>query len=132
MAHPWLTAHALSSVEAYFPSDPTFLYNYAIARAAAGKYKEAEPALLALQGGASAEELSKDYIFQMWLARCLVMNGKARQAWEIYLKMEGTQESFAMLQVRRAPPHIPHTPSPESPSISRIQSPPESKPSLTP
>ena len=39
----------LSSVEAYFPSDPTFLYNYAIARAAAGKYKEAEPALLALQ-----------------------------------------------------------------------------------
>ena len=89
----------LSSIEAYFPSDPTFLYNYAIARAAAGKYKEAEPALLALQSGASAEELSKDYIFQMWLARCLVMNGKARNAWEIYLKMEGTQESFAMLQL---------------------------------
>ena len=89
----------LSSIEAYFPSDPTFLYNYAIARAAAGKYKEAEPALLALQSGASAVELSKDYIFQMWLARCLVMNGKARNAWEIYLKMEGTQESFAMLQL---------------------------------
>jgi len=89
----------LSSVEAYFPSDPTFLYNFAIARAAAGKYKEAEPALVALQSGASAEELAKDYIFQMWLARCLVMNGKARQAWEIYLKMEGTQESFAMLQL---------------------------------
>ena len=81
----------LSSIEAYFPSDPTFLYNYAIARAAAGKYKEAEPALLSLQSGPSAEELAKDYIFQMWLARCLVMNGKARQAWEIYLKMEGTQ-----------------------------------------
>ena len=27
------------------------------------------------------------------------MNGKARQAWELYLKMEGTQESFAMLQL---------------------------------
>merc|ERR1719161_829718 len=89
----------LSSIEAYFPSDPTFLYNYAITRAAAGKYKEAEPALLSLQSGSSAEELSKDYIFQMWLARCLVMNNKARQAWEIYLKMEGTQESFAMLQL---------------------------------
>jgi len=89
----------LSSIEAYFPSDPTFLYNYAIARAAAGKYTEAEPALLALQSGVSAEELARDYIFQMWLARCLVMNGKARQAWEIYLKMEGTQESFAMLQL---------------------------------
>jgi len=89
----------LSSIEAYFPNDPTFQYNYAIAKAAAGKYKDAEPALLALQGSASAEELQKDYIFQMWLARCLVMNGKARQAWEIYLKMEGTQESFAMLQL---------------------------------
>jgi intraflagellar transport protein 56 len=89
----------LSSIEAYFPSDPTFQYNYAIARAAAGKYKEAEPALLALQSGPSAEELARDYVFQMWLARCLVMNGKARQAWELYLKMEGTQESFAMLQL---------------------------------
>ena len=87
----------LSSVEAYFPNDLSFLYNYAIARAAAGKHKEAEPALRALQ--ASHEEFSRDYIFQMWLARCLVMNGKAREAWEVYLKMEGTQESFAMLQL---------------------------------
>merc|ERR1719502_1862351 len=89
----------LSSIEAYFPNDTSFQYNYAIARAAAGKYKEAEPALMSLQGSANSEELAKDYIFQMWLARCLVMNGKARQAWEIYLKMEGTQESFAMLQL---------------------------------
>lgn len=89
----------LSSIEAYYPNDPAFLYNYAVARAAAGKYKEAEPALLSLQSGGASEELSRDYIFQMWLARCLVMNGKARHAWEIYLKMEGTQESFAMLQL---------------------------------
>eukprot|EP00965_Chrysotila_dentata_P227560 6196092-Pleurochrysis_carterae.AAC.1 len=39
----------LSSIEAYFPNDLTFQYNYAIAKAAAGKYAEAEPALLALQ-----------------------------------------------------------------------------------
>jgi intraflagellar transport protein 56 len=89
----------LSSIEAYYPNDPAFLYNYAVARAAAGKHKEAEPALLSLQSGGSSEELSRDYIFQMWLARCLVMNGKARHAWELYLKMEGTQESFAMLQL---------------------------------
>lgn len=93
----------LSSIEAYFPNDITFQYNYAVARAAAGKYAEAEPALLALQAGSvqgvSPDEIAKDYIFQMWLARCLVMNGKARQAWEIYLKFEGTQESFAMLQL---------------------------------
>ena len=89
----------LSSIEAYFPNDPTFQYNYAISRAAAGKYKDAEPALVGLQSAAGAEELVRDYIYQMWLARCLVMNGKARQAWEIYLKIEGTQESFAMLQL---------------------------------
>jgi len=89
----------LSSIEAYFPNDVTFQYNFALAKAAAGKYQEAEPALQALQSGPAAEELSRDYIFQMWLARCLVMNGKARSAWEIYLKIEGTQESFAMLQL---------------------------------
>eukprot|EP00965_Chrysotila_dentata_P227561 6196092-Pleurochrysis_carterae.AAC.2 len=43
------------------------------------------------QSGPTADELARDYIFQMWLARCLVMNGKARSAWEIYLKIEGTQ-----------------------------------------
>jgi len=89
----------LSSIEAYFPNDLVFQYNIAIAKAAAGKYKEAEPALLQLQSGQNAEELARDTIFQMWLARTLVMNGKARSAWEIYLKMEGTQESFAMLQL---------------------------------
>lgn len=36
----------LSSIEAYFPNDSTFHYNYAIARAAAGKHKEAEQACL--------------------------------------------------------------------------------------
>ena len=47
----------LSSIEAYFPNDPTFQYNYAISRAAAGKYKDAEPALVGLQSAAGAEEL---------------------------------------------------------------------------
>ena len=46
----------LSSIEAYYPNDPSFLYNYALARVAAGKYKEAEPALLSLQSAGSPEE----------------------------------------------------------------------------
>jgi hypothetical protein len=32
-----------------------------------------------------------------WLARCYMMNGKARDAWELYLKMESNTDSFAML-----------------------------------
>jgi hypothetical protein len=35
----------------------------------------------------------------MWLARCYVRNGKSRSAWELYLKLESSQESFAMLQL---------------------------------
>ena len=33
------------------------------------------------------------------MARSLVMNGKARHAWELYLRMETTDESFQLLQL---------------------------------
>jgi len=87
----------LKSVEAYFPNEDTFVYNYAIARAAAGQHKDAEAAMVALQQ--TNESVKTDYGFQMWLARCYIMNGKARQAWELYLKMESSQESFSILQL---------------------------------
>merc|ERR1711988_1232658 len=52
----------LKSIEAYFPNDEVFIYNYAIARAAAGQHKEAEGALLGLQAGPNGETLRQDYI----------------------------------------------------------------------
>jgi hypothetical protein len=35
----------------------------------------------------------------MALARCYIYNGKARMAWELYLKMETSHESFNLLQL---------------------------------
>jgi len=89
----------LKSIEAYFPADEVFIYNFSIARAAAGQTQDAEQGLLQLLGGPNADTYRADYIFNMWLARCYVMNGKSRAAWELYLKLESSQESFAMLQL---------------------------------
>ena len=41
----------------------------------------------------------QDYCFLAWLARCHIMNGKARLAWELYLRMETNDESFSLLQL---------------------------------
>eukprot|EP00307_Rebecca_sp_RCC1486_P013510 CAMPEP_0119419176 /NCGR_PEP_ID=MMETSP1335-20130426/20111_1 /TAXON_ID=259385 /ORGANISM="Chrysoculter rhomboideus, Strain RCC1486" /LENGTH=588 /DNA_ID=CAMNT_0007444465 /DNA_START=30 /DNA_END=1796 /DNA_ORIENTATION=+ len=89
----------LKSIDAYFPSDEVFIYNYSIARAAAGQTRDAEAGLLSLLQTSNADQYRVDYVFNMWLARCYVMNGKSRAAWELYLKLESSQESFAMLQL---------------------------------
>ena len=43
--------------------------------------------------------LQNDYAFLSWLARCYIMNSKARLAWELYLKLETSGESFSLLQL---------------------------------
>jgi hypothetical protein len=40
-----------------------------------------------------------EYSYIMALARCYIYNGKARMAWELYLKMETSHESFNLLQL---------------------------------
>jgi len=83
----------LNSVKAYAYQDPIFNYNHGLALGACGQYKEAEEALLLV----SDESYRQEYIYLSWLARCFIMNGKARDAWELYLKMESNTDSFAML-----------------------------------
>ncbi len=34
-----------------------------------------------------------------WLTRCFIMNGKPNLAWELYLKMENSDESYQLLQL---------------------------------
>ena len=46
-----------------------------------------------------SEKIQSDFAYLSWLARCCIMNGKARIAWELYLKMETSGESFSLLQL---------------------------------
>ncbi|KAL5961314.1 Intraflagellar transport protein 56 [Taenia solium] len=85
----------LNSIQSYFYNDDTFNFNYGQAKAAVGAYKEAQELFLLIQ----SEKLRNDYVYLSWLARCYIMNKKPRSAWELYLKMETSAESFSLLHL---------------------------------
>jgi intraflagellar transport protein 56 len=85
----------LSSVKQYMYSDDDFNWNYGISLGAVGSYKEAEEMLLLVQNPAYTNEPT----YLMWLARCYIMNRKARQAWELYLKINSSAQSIQLLQL---------------------------------
>jgi len=84
-----------NSIKSYFYNDDSFNFNYAQAKAANGNFKEAEEVFLLIQN----EKIKNDYVYISWIARCYIMNRKARLAWELYLKMETSSESFSLLQL---------------------------------
>ncbi|ESO00852.1 hypothetical protein HELRODRAFT_112981 [Helobdella robusta] len=85
----------LNSIKSYFYNDDVFNFNYGQANAALGQYKEAEEAFLMVQ----SDKIKRSYIFLSWLARCFIMNRKPRLAWELYLKMETSGESYQLLLI---------------------------------
>ena len=85
----------LKSIKSYLSSDDSFNWNFGIALAANGEYEEAEEALLQVQN----VDFKEDYCYLSWLAKCYIANGKARQAWDLYLRVESSDESFALLQL---------------------------------
>lgn len=85
----------LNSIKDYFYNDDTFNFNYGQALAAAGKFREAEEALLLVQ----SERARRDFCYLGWLTRCYIMNRKPRLAWELYLKMETSRESYNVLNL---------------------------------
>ncbi|XP_028345492.1 intraflagellar transport protein 56 isoform X5 [Physeter macrocephalus] len=85
----------LNSFKSYFYNDDIFNFNYAQAKAATGNTSEGEEIFLLIQ----SEKMKNDYIYLSWLARCYIMNKKPRLAWELYLKMETSGESFSLLQL---------------------------------
>ncbi|CAI2722666.1 unnamed protein product [Schistosoma spindalis] len=85
----------LNSIKSYFYNDDIFNFNYAQAKAAVGAYKEAQEVFLLIQ----SEHIRSEYTYLSWLARCYIMTKQARLAWELYLKMETSAESFSLLQL---------------------------------
>mmetsp|Transcript_4337 Transcript_4337/g.10363 ORF Transcript_4337/g.10363 Transcript_4337/m.10363 type:complete len:565 (+) Transcript_4337:163-1857(+) len=85
----------LKSVKAYLFNDDDFNVNYGLAKTATGHYKEGEEHLSNVQ----SEKYKSEYSYIMALARCYIYNRKPRMAWELYLKMETSHESFNLLQL---------------------------------
>ncbi|XP_078035780.1 tetratricopeptide repeat domain 26 [Augochlora pura] len=87
----------LNTIKTYFSNEDYdyFNFNYAQAQAAAGYFKEAEEAFLTIRN----EKYKNDYIYISLLARCYIMNKKPQLAWNLYLKMETSRESFNLLQL---------------------------------
>ncbi|XP_077462331.1 intraflagellar transport protein 56 [Stigmatopora argus] len=85
----------LQSVKGFFYTDDTFNFNYAQAKVATNKFKEAEEIFLLIQ----SEKIKSDYVYLSCLARCYIMNQKGRLAWELYLKMGTSSDSFSLLQL---------------------------------
>ena len=85
----------LNSIKSYFYNEDTFNFDYAQTKATVGNYKEAEEIFMLIQ----SDKLKNDYTYLSWLARCYIMNRKPRLAWELYLKMETSADSFSLLQL---------------------------------
>ncbi|XP_015595437.1 intraflagellar transport protein 56 isoform X2 [Cephus cinctus] len=85
----------LNSIKTYFSNDDSFNFNYAQAQTAAGYFKEAEEAFLIMRN----ERHRNDYIYISLLAYCYIINKKPQLAWELYLKMDTSTESFSLLQL---------------------------------
>lgn len=85
----------LNSVKSYFFNDDNFNFNYAQAKAVTGNFQEAEEMFLLI----GSEKIKSDYVYISWLARCYIMNRKPQHAWELYLKMDTSGDSFSLLNI---------------------------------
>jgi intraflagellar transport protein 56 len=85
----------LDSIKAFLLDDDDFNWNYGIAKASVGQYEEAEKALRQVRSVAYKQE----YPYTAWLVRSLIMNGKPESAWDVYLRTDASDDSFALLNL---------------------------------
>eukprot|EP00762_Andalucia_godoyi_P000705 ANDGO_05341.mRNA.1 Intraflagellar transport protein 56 len=85
----------LRSIKTYFYAENDFLWNYGIALVQTRNFKEAEEVLLTV----TSDEYKNEFAYVSHLARAYIANGKPKQAWELYLKLETSADSFQLLQL---------------------------------
>ena len=85
----------LASIKSYFAGDDDFHWNHGVALAASGKWEEAVEAF----GCVQSERYRWDYCLVSWLARCHIMAGRPRAAWDLYGRLEASSDSYALLQL---------------------------------
>ncbi len=85
----------LHSIKSYSYAHDDFNHNYGISLAATGQYAEAEETLQQVQ----SDKIRNEYCYLSHLARCFIMVKKPRLAWELYLKMDTSNESFKVLEL---------------------------------
>ena len=85
----------LNTIKEYMSDDDEFNWNFGLALAVTGKFKEAEEALLQIKN----DKYKADYVFISWLAKCFIINGKPELAWNLYLDMDTSNETLSLLKL---------------------------------
>lgn len=85
----------INSIKQYLYNDDDFNWNSGLALASVGRYQEAQEALMLVQN----EAYLRDYVYIGWLTRCYLRTKNGAAAWDMYLKLEDSDESFNLLQL---------------------------------
>lgn len=83
----------LASIKMYYSDDDIFNYNYGQAKAAVGKWSDAEDALLRIKN----DDIKQEHTFLATLIRSCIKNKNARKAFNIYLKIDPNHQSSNQL-----------------------------------
>jgi intraflagellar transport protein 56 len=85
----------MNSIKQYLYSEDDFNWNYGISLCNVGTHQEALEALQRVQ----REEYRRDYCYVSWLCRCFILNHNPSAAWDLYLKLDNSDDSFNLLQL---------------------------------
>lgn len=85
----------LNSIKQYLYNEDDFNWNYGISLCNTGSHQEALETLLRIQ----REDYRQDYCFVSWLCRCYIFNHNPSAAWDLYLKLDNSDDSFNLLQL---------------------------------
>ncbi len=78
----------LKTIQEFMANDDSFNWNYGIALASTGKFQQAEEILMLVQ----SEDFRQEFIYNAWLAKSFIRNGKPELAWNLYLEMDTSNE----------------------------------------